>query len=1026
MYKRYAIKKENSNSYIYGGLIKPLFSVSTILIMAASLDYARGNNIFPPYTDYCKMLEKDISGVQHGFIAGNKMYYVGGQTGAFWEGILEEETIGLTHPFFRDMRSRGFGIIKDDYGRGHDKWGWEFYRMSKAAYGTVIANDKEYMHPKPDKIVWRPDRQLTYYNLDDVTITETKFINNDDVVCAMIKSNQPVKIRFEGRSYYNNNSIPTFDGDKAGVPFQQNIQSKISFDKLNNNIRIDESSDMIVKPNWGKQATLGKMMYEGMSVLISVSEPINKSHNISYNDKNIPSYDFTVLCDTSGIVLYYSIGDSYSELLSKVENAKKDINKELEKKTRSMNELLSFQIPYFRCSDTTVVETYYYLWALYFMYFLDVGEGYLEYPHTQTAINNFMGLHLWDSSVYARMGSWVVDKWNYGFGNVLNWKNMIPFSKEGGRLPDNFGIDWYSPAWFTPIYIIPGAWMQYQHSGDENYLKEAYGFLHTLFKDEIQADPAFVLMALSYLKKMAIELDKNDQMHIWNKKYDDAFEDFQESWEIQSPDYYSSYNYLGKDIWHLAALMADEFPDEWARALTDTWVMDTENGFLGPVALDVRSKTSTQNGIFEVSTISTWQVIEGLFQNNVDKEAVFITLSHINGMNRDYGFPVAPEVWTPEYKPWGSMYYNWDGAIVLPIIKRLSGFDYSVKERSINISDHMPPEWSYLHIMVPVKDGPKHPKWVDLKIERNDESHLKEAEISKYYTISNSGDWNVEITPWLEDRNIIKTDASPSKLIKNKLGESTYTFSESKQHTLELQLGSDNKPLQPRVLVTPESRQFIDKQIVNIKNMMSKGDLYYKSPGSNRFKLYSSPIEITESGTLLVKVDQENYVKKIYEFDFVKEKPIDAVRIKNKVVGLNYKYFEGNWNKLPNFKNEVAIKEGACNNLSADVVPKEENFGLVFSGYINIPETGIYTFYLRSNDGSRLTVSNEILSILSGTAGLDPIFAAPSRIALEAGFHPIAIDYFQNKTRKALFVEISGPNMKQQDIPVDLLFRESN
>ena len=128
------------------------------------------------------MLEKDISGVQHGFIAGNKMYYVGGQTGAFWEGILEEEPIGFTHPFFRDMRSRGFGIISDDYVTVHDKWGWEFYRMSKAAYGTVIANDKEYVHPKPNKIVWRPDRQLTYYKLDDVEITETKFINNDDVV----------------------------------------------------------------------------------------------------------------------------------------------------------------------------------------------------------------------------------------------------------------------------------------------------------------------------------------------------------------------------------------------------------------------------------------------------------------------------------------------------------------------------------------------------------------------------------------------------------------------------------------------------------------------------------------------------------------------------------------------------------------------------------------------------------------------------------------------------------------------------
>ena len=107
-----------------------------------------------------------------------------------------------------------------------------------------------------------------------------------------------------------------------------------------------------------------------------------------------------------------------------------------------MNKLLNEQIPYFRCSDQAVVETYYYLWAIYFMYFIDVGDGYMEYPHTQTAINNFMGLHLWDSSVYARMGSWVADKWQYGFGNVLNWKNLVPFKKEGGRLPDNFGIGW--------------------------------------------------------------------------------------------------------------------------------------------------------------------------------------------------------------------------------------------------------------------------------------------------------------------------------------------------------------------------------------------------------------------------------------------------------------------------------------------------------------------------------------------------------------------------------------------------------
>jgi hypothetical protein len=38
----------------------------------------------PPYTDYCRMLARDIAGRQHGFLAGNHLYYVGGQADAKW------------------------------------------------------------------------------------------------------------------------------------------------------------------------------------------------------------------------------------------------------------------------------------------------------------------------------------------------------------------------------------------------------------------------------------------------------------------------------------------------------------------------------------------------------------------------------------------------------------------------------------------------------------------------------------------------------------------------------------------------------------------------------------------------------------------------------------------------------------------------------------------------------------------------------------------------------------------------------
>ena len=86
-----------------------------------------------------------------------------------------------------------------------------------------------------------------------------------------------------------------------------------------------------------------------------------------------------------------------------------------------MNNLLNYQIPYFRCSDSMVEQTYYYLWALYFMYFRDVGKGFTPYPYTVTAVNNFRTLFSLDAYTYIQQAAWVVDKVKWGYGNILNW-----------------------------------------------------------------------------------------------------------------------------------------------------------------------------------------------------------------------------------------------------------------------------------------------------------------------------------------------------------------------------------------------------------------------------------------------------------------------------------------------------------------------------------------------------------------------------------------------------------------------------
>ena len=988
-----------------------------ILFFTVSIGLAKTTP--PPFHDYCKMLEKNINGIQHGFLAGNKMYYVGGQTGAYWEGVSEYETLGLTHPFFRDMRSRGYGMTETNYGYGNDKWGWEFYRLTKGAYGTVLYDNKEYKHPKPNKLIWRPDRQITEYNIDGVKIVETKFISMNDVICSIIKSSKPIKIRFNGTGFHNPMELPTFDGDEEGIPWQKNMESTITFKLIDNAIKIDESSDMMVKPDWGKNAVLGRMMYDGMSVVISSTEEIKNNYNTAYDKNKTPIFDFTIDCDSLGAAIFYSIGDNYGEVISNIKSVRGNVEKALSYKTNYMNQLLNNQIPYFRCSDQSIVDIYYYLWAIYFMYFIDVGEGYMEYPHTQTAINNFMGLHLWDSSVYARMGSWVVDKWEYGFGNVLNWGNLLPFKKDGGRLPDNFGINWYSPVWFTPVYTIPGAWMMYEHSGDKKFLKKSYNMYHKLYRNGIQADPAITALASSHLRDMAKVLKKKNHTRLWDKLYDDAVADLAKSWEVKSENYYGNYDYQGKDIWHLAALMSKDFPDDWARDLTDRWIMNTEEGFLGPVALDVRAKSAVQNGIFEVSTISTWQVIEGMFENNIDKEAVHITLSHLNGMYRDYGFPIAPEVWTPEYKPWGSMYYNWDGAIVLPIIKRLAGFDYSFGEKTISISDHLPPNWDYIDLIVPIASKKNKVQWVDLSMRRK----KTEEGIIKNYSVNNLKGWTLKINPWYEDRNVMDVMTNMKVNNKNDKSQLSYYINTQDKVSLKLKLGDESSPLKNKILVSPESRTFINDIKIELRSLMGNGKISYKTPSSGTFKDYIEPFNVKESGALVVKVFEDDKPSSEYEIIFSKQKPLQAMNINASENGLKYKYYEGNWSNIPEFENEVVIEEGFIDDISSGVSNKKENYGLVLSGKIRVPEEDIYTFYLRSNDGSRLRIGGKIVSEINGKAGLDPIFAAPSRIALSKGFHSFEIEYFQSVTRNSLFVEIESSEIVKQVIPSSMLFK---
>jgi hypothetical protein len=108
----------------------------------------------------------------------------------------------------------------------------------------------------------------------------------------------------------------------------------------------------------------------------------------------------------------------------------------------------------------------------------------------------------------------------------------------------------------------------------------------------------------------------------------------------------------------------------------------------------------------------------------------------------------------------------------------------------------------------------------------------------------------------------------------------------------------------------------------------------------------------------------------------------------------------GNNSRLPNTVPRIVLPEGA----------PDTDFGLVLSGYIRAPRKGVYTFYLSSDDGSRLSVGDVVVV---DHDGLHTMTSRSGGVALHRGWHPLELRYFQAKGGRGLRLEMEGPGVER-------------
>ncbi|SEK49536.1 Por secretion system C-terminal sorting domain-containing protein [Aquimarina amphilecti] len=140
----------------------------------------------------------------------------------------------------------------------------------------------------------------------------------------------------------------------------------------------------------------------------------------------------------------------------------------------------------------------------------------------------------------------------------------------------------------------------------------------------------------------------------------------------------------------------------------------------------------------------------------------------------------------------------------------------------------------------------------------------------------------------------------------------------------------------------------------------------------------------------------------------------DVTPPSNLASGINYSYYEGNWNSLPNFNSLSSISTGIASAIDLSNTQSQDNFGLTFDGYINVPSNGSYTFYTTSDDGSTLLIDG---IIVVDNDGLHGEREESGTVCLEAGYHEIEVQFFERTGGNVLSVAYEGPGISKQNVP---------
>ena len=208
-----------------------------------------------------------------------------------------------------------------------------------------------------------------------------------------------------------------------------------------------------------------------------------------------------------------------------------------------------------------------------------------------------------------------------------------------------------------------------------------------------------------------------------------------------------------------------------------------------------------------------------------------------------------------------------------------------------------------------------------------------------------------------------------------------------------------------------------NKLTVKISSTDATAKIYYTIDGTEvneASPVYTDPFEISantlvKAKAILKGTHSSNQAHVIYNY------------VNSDKNGVLWSLYTGVFTKVPDCDQLKPVSKGCLFQfgLPKKAVPKE-NFAVQLKSFIQIDKAGKYTFFITSNDGSKLYVDNQLIVDNDGEHGTKEM---SNSLNLEKGVHQIRIDYFQSGGQKTLLAAYSSDEIRYQAIPESILFK---